>query len=278
VLDLGLKELATATQADVVYAAVLEDGQKLVARKLNGDASEAVTPVDGDSVVEQLRETLTPITLTNAAQRATWLGQVKSALVLPLAVRGKLIGVAAVASTGDRSWSAGDVDLANALAGEMAVALHNARLHERTLKRLVDLGAISQSTRAVSGSVELSKLYDAVRTQVGSLVGAKTMSLALYDEARNQVSFPLLVQNGRTQDAAPVAPNPVLWHIIQTQQSLRWPGEDEARAKELGIIHSGNGGSKGKNGATASNGAYGKSYMGVPLVVGKKTIGVLSYR
>ncbi len=276
VMEIGLKELAAATQSEIVYGATLDDGQKKAARQTAGAVAEAAAPAEGDSVIEQLRETLSPVVISEPSKRTPWIGEaVQTAIALPLAAHGKLVGVAAIASNAIREWTAGEIELATALTSEMAVALHNARLHERTLKRLVELGAIAQSTRAVSGSVELSKLYETVRTQVGSLVGAKTMSLALYDETRNEVSFPVMVKDGRSVEAKPGAPNPVLWRIIQTQQSLRWSRSDDAPMQELGIAHAGNGKGNGSNGANGSNG-YGKSYVGVPLVAGKKTIGVLS--
>jgi GAF domain-containing protein len=268
ILTITARALAQALKVETVYSLALTDGPQLAVRWPQPDESVREMPHAGDSVIDELRETSLPMLLTETARQAGWLGpEVKSALLVPLRASGKLVGLAAMGSTDQRRFAADEVELALALADEAALALNNARTYEKTLKRLVDLGSMTQTSRAVGGTVELNQLYDTVRVQVGSLVGARTMSLALYDEAKNEMTFPVLLKNGETQAIGPRMPGAVLWHIIQTQQPLRFSSDAEVQAQQRGFSLSENG---------SSNGVYGKSYLGVPLVSGTKTIGVLS--
>lgn len=267
ILSIAARSLAQALKVESVYVGVVDDGPKLALRWPRTDAPMLI-PVAGDGLVEELRETLTPITLASGTHQADWLGgDFKSALVVPLAASGKLVGLAALGSADQRHYETEEIELAVVLANHAALALNNARLHEKTLKRLVDLGSITQTGRAVSGAVELKHLYETVQAQVGSLMGARTMALALYDESKNEVTFPVLLKSGQTAESGPRRPGAVLWHIIQTQQPLCFTQAAETQAQAMGFSLSENG---------ASNGVYGKSYLGVPLVAGNKTIGVLA--
>jgi serine phosphatase RsbU (regulator of sigma subunit)/uncharacterized protein YigA (DUF484 family) len=85
----------------------------------------------------------------------------RSVLAVPLAAQEEAIGLL-VAYPGDRRLSESDTALAAALAAPLAVAVQNARLHERTRAQEEELTAVLESERLVSRRI--NALYEISRS------------------------------------------------------------------------------------------------------------------
>jgi len=122
--------------------------------------------------------------------------EVRRALVVPLVVREEVIGALAVYKTRSRPYRSGEEGLLLALSSQLAVAVQNARLHERTkelgsvLERALD--AERKSARQIRGLWEISHSFarslsleatlDAVTKTMVELFGIDAAAIRVPDE------------------------------------------------------------------------------------------------
>ena len=127
---------------------------------------------------------------------------------------------------------------------------------------------VNQIARAISQALDARQLGQLLRAQLDAWLAPAGIWLALYDEARHEVSFPLAVVAGQTVTLGTQAPDGLLRQILQTQQPLLLPGGEDLPqqlravglpAEALGMSH---------------------GYLGVPLVLGSaeaaRVLGVLA--
>ncbi|MCC7360249.1 MAG: GAF domain-containing protein [Anaerolineales bacterium] len=238
-----------------------------------GDVDQAGSlALANNPLLEHLRDSLAPIAVEDTAHDAlvtaehtAWIApELRSALFLPLGVAGKLIGLLGLGhSQEQRRFAPADLELATIVANQAAIASHNAGLYQRTHRRLVELATLSQNSRAISQTIDLQQLYQTVRTQVEVALKADTVTLALFDEVKDELTFPLAVDHGQAVELSPRAPDRLMRQILSTHRPLLLTGEIKAKLVELGL---------------AAEGAAlprAKSYLGVPLLAGAKARGVL---
>jgi GAF domain-containing protein len=106
-----------------------------------------------------------------------------------------------------------------------------------------------------------------LHAQITALTGVDTMALQLYDETTSEVAIPLLIQKGEATSVEPQAPGALTRHVLLTQRPLLLNGDLKKKAKGLGIVVAANG---------VGEPLAGQSFLGVPLVVGDRAIGVLA--
>jgi PAS domain S-box-containing protein len=211
----------------------------------------------------RVRESLAPLAVEDVTQdavlepaRTGFLSRnVKSLLTLPLVAGG--VPVAAlqleVAHT-SRRFTPDEVELAQTLANQAAVAIQNARLYDETQARLTELATFDQISRAISSTLDLGQIFQIVGDQVTAVMGVDNLSLALYDKPTQQLSFPIFMEHGRHVPAQPREVGGLSAHIIRTRQPLLLRDHD---ARGFGAAHA-------------------RSYLGVPLIIGDRVAGVLA--
>ncbi len=121
--------------------------------------------------------------------------------------------------------------------------------------------AVYRIAEAADKSASLEDLYASVHRIVGTVMPAGNFYIALYDRARDLISFPYYVDE---EDAPPEPCRPgkgLTEHVIQTGRSLLC---DEATDREL----------RGR-GEVEVVGAPSAIWLGVPLIVDGKTFGVM---
>ena len=126
---------------------------------------------------------------------------VEAVVAAPLLVREDLIGLAAVYLPRGQSPTEGETTLLSALAAQLAVALQNARLHER-LKRLAtereraldaeaararQLSALHEISSSFAESLSLDKTLDAVARAAVELLGADAAVIRVPDSRGDQL-------------------------------------------------------------------------------------------
>ncbi|MBI4289393.1 MAG: GAF domain-containing protein [Chloroflexi bacterium] len=117
-----------------------------VGQGLAGKAAQSGEPV----VVEDL---------TRAEGRfygRRWTADYRSAIYVPLKVRGKVVGVIGGLSLRQRAFGPGDVGLVDSLGNMVALALANARTFTLQKQRAEELAALHQVGQAVSQSLDLA--------------------------------------------------------------------------------------------------------------------------
>ncbi len=105
-------------------------------------------PVRDNPIFAHLAEAQAPIAIYDvatdpitAAERARWLERgIKSILIVPIVVRGELVGSIGVDATAERhAFTDAEMDLATRVAEQLSVAMQNARFAEELQRRADDL-------------------------------------------------------------------------------------------------------------------------------------------
>jgi len=191
----------------------------------------------------------------------------KSFLAVPLAIGEQAIGGISLENVDhENAFSEADVRLLGTIASSMSVALENARLFQET-RRLLDesrqhnaeLAAISTVSQALVAETELDKLIKLVGDQVRETFDADIAYVALYDQRTNLINFPYLV--GEEEVRSMPLGSGLTSEIIRTGRHLLLNRDIDAAAAEMN---------------TQRQGIRAASYLGVPITVGRQTIGVIS--
>jgi serine phosphatase RsbU (regulator of sigma subunit) len=163
---------------------------------------------------------------------------IEAAVAVPLLVTEELIGLLVVYPRRGRELAPDETALLSALAVQLAVAVENARLHERTTKLAAEreeaLAAESQAARELRSLYEISRSFvheltldatlDAVVRAVVELLGVDVAVLRLPDERRDElVAVRVHVPDQRLLEAVgPITARP--------QQLAKLPGRRFLRA------------------------------------------------
>ncbi|MBH9578446.1 GAF domain-containing protein [Inhella proteolytica] len=175
-----------------------------------------------------------------------------------------LLGGAVVAMIGldnvdrEHAFSDADVRLLTTLAGSMSVALENARLFEQTQQRANELATVNALGQALTSSIELGDLIRSVGEKMRETFKADIAYIALLDEAAGRIRFPYA--HGEELDEQAVGEG-LTGKIIETGQPLLLNEDVDAAADAMGA---------------EQLGVEAASYLGVPIRVEERAIGVLS--
>ncbi len=183
----------------------------------------------------------------------------KSALFVPVVAGGKAVGVISLQNI-DREHAFGDDDqrLLTTLAGSLTVALENARLVQETRQRVAELATVNSVGHALSSQLDLDALIELVGEHVRQTFDADIAYLALHDETVGQIDFAYYYESGERRPEAPMQFGEGL-----TSQILR--------SREPLLVNR-----RDQHDEEASLGTPSLSYLGVPILVGNKAIGVVS--
>lgn len=110
---------------------------------------------------------------------------IKSILQAPMIIRGETIGwIGADAVKNHREFSQREVDLARAMADQIAITIQNRRLLEQTELRADRLKAVATVGESVTGLTELDEVLDQTVNLIRDRFGFYHVSVFLLDEAR----------------------------------------------------------------------------------------------
>jgi NtrC-family two-component system sensor histidine kinase KinB len=138
------------------------------------------------------------------------------------------------------------------------LAITSGRL-ERRVKELGSLQAVGQ---ALSASLSLDRILEAIHTQVAALMPAENFYVALYDAETDEVSFPLTFENGvRTHWRSRPMGQGLTEHTLRTREPLLIPRDVRAVLQKIGIDQIGR---------------LAASWLGVPILAERGPIGVIA--
>jgi PAS domain S-box-containing protein/putative nucleotidyltransferase with HDIG domain len=125
------------------------------------------------------------------------------------------------------------------------------------------LAALNQVGQALSQLAEPNEILERIYSAIGQVLDNRNLYIALYDEATQYISFPIYTIGGqrRANVSGRVLGNGITDYIIRTKQPLLIWRDLDAKLIELGI---------------ALIGALSQCFLGVPMLIGAKIIGVLA--
>jgi GAF domain-containing protein/anti-anti-sigma regulatory factor len=189
---------------------------------------------------------------------ASWLGA-------PLLVGERVLGIVSVQAYHAYAWDEEDERLLLTIADQTAVALQNALLFEDRERRVTELAIVNEIGRTISSTREVDDLLKTVQRQVSRLFDTTDFFIASYEEEsdewaiifwmeRGQLQPPGLRRKGRTG---------LTGHVIGNRQPLLFRSREEIVA-----FHEAQG--------MEFIGEKALSWLGVPLTIADKVIGVMA--
>jgi NtrC-family two-component system sensor histidine kinase KinB len=136
--------------------------------------------------------------------------------------------------------------------------LTNRRLGRR-VRELDSLQAVGQ---ALSTTLDVEAIVSAIYGQVSRLMPAREFFVALYESATDEVTFPLVVEEGkRVQWRSRQAGNGLTEYVLRTQAPLLIPQDFTRTTAGLGLDHIGR---------------EAACWLGVPMLAGATPLGVIA--
>jgi PAS domain S-box-containing protein len=182
----------------------------------------------------------------------------RSCLFVPLVAGGSAIGVVSLQNLDrENAFTNADLSVLTTLAGSLTVALENARLVEETRQRVAELATVNSVGQALASQLELEALIELVGERVRETFEADIAYVALHDEAAGQIDFVYYYEPGEENPEPLPYGEGLTSQILDTREPLLLNRQEHYE----GLTHVG----------TPS-----RSYLGVPILVGEKAIGVIS--
>lgn len=164
-------------------------------------------------------------------------------------------------------FSDSEIQLAQAMANETAVSIANARLTSETQARVAQLSSLNRLSLALSEAGSLEGVYKATRREILSLVEATGLAIFLLTEDEKHLNWLYLYEYGEEIDLSAIPPISVArglsGHVVRTRSILHIQATAENLVKyntfQVGKVDN-----------------QEEFWLGIPLVVTNKLIGVLS--
>ncbi|MDP3186338.1 MAG: GAF domain-containing protein, partial [Anaerolineales bacterium] len=192
---------------------------------------------------------------------------IKRVLAVPLKIKGKVIGVINI--TDDRktgSFTQEDIRLVSLFADQAAIAIENTRLLEKSNRQAEQLGIINRFSLAITSALNMDHVLKTLHEQCQQVAPCDVFYVALYDEASSLIHIPLFYENGQyhagpSRDIHDRPGN--IGAVIQARRTLYL--SDSSRMDTRPYKQS-----------TAALLRPTRSYVGIPLTLRERVIGVMS--
>ena len=189
----------------------------------------------------------------------------KSWMGSPIIMSGQVMGVISIQNQREDAFTESDLRLLTTLTNSMSVALENARLFDETQRllketeqRAAELATVNTVSIALAGELDLNALIELVGEQVRNAFTADIAYVALLDEKTNVINFPY--EHGQHLQPLPLGQG-LTSKIIEQREPLLINQDIDKRREQLGA---------------AQIGIQARSYLGVPIFVSGRAIGVMS--
>jgi GAF domain-containing protein/CheY-like chemotaxis protein/anti-sigma regulatory factor (Ser/Thr protein kinase) len=206
----------------------------------------------------------------SGAYGQSWVG-------VPIIVNDNVLGLMALSDMRPNAFGENHLRLLGTLSANTGVAIENARLYEAERQRAAELATVNSVAAAVAGELDLDALISLVGEQARTLFGADIAYVALLDEAGGSIDF----RYAYGEDLAPIRFGEGLTsRVIEANAPVLVNRSPESAEDEAGK----GGGDAGAPEAVVRDavvhdaviGTRALSYLGVPIHVRGRPVGVLS--
>jgi PAS domain S-box-containing protein len=186
-------------------------------------------------------------------------------IFMPIQMRERVLGIVEVGYDRHAKEHIGeeDVQMLTAFMDQAAVTLENARLFEEARTHAEELAALNELAQALTTRLSVEEVLDEVYRGASRLVDSANFYVALYDLDKDEVTFALDVSGGemRRPHTTRQAGQGLTEYVIRTQQPLLIQENVAERLREIGV---------------ELIGQTSLSWLGVPLLVGGRVLGVMA--
>ena len=190
----------------------------------------------------------------------------KSAIFVPMIVGDEVVGSISLQNVEkENAFTDSDVRLLTTLTNSMSVALENARLFNETTRllketeqRATELQTVNSISKALVAQLEFDALVKLVGEQMKETFDADIVYLAIHDQKTDMLHFPFYY--GDKAESRPFG-NGITEKIILSKEPLLVNHDLEEAYDKI---------------KAEKKGEMVESYLGVPILTGKKSLGVIS--
>ncbi len=235
-----LQELGRVVPHDSASVQLLGDGYLEIVggHGWEGDSAAVIGlrfPVPGDNANTVVMQTRQPLVLADAAQvfpvfrRTPSSDHIRGWLGVPLIVRDRLIGMLAVDSRQSDYFTDRHVQLAVAFAGQVAVAIENARLYQQASQAAERQASLYRAGREISASVDRDQICVAIHQAVAQVMPLDFIAISLLTETRALIEDVYAVEGDQrlSYEQRPAGAG-LLGHVMTAGQPLLRSNYQEA--------------------------------------------------
>lgn len=218
IYEIALREAAIALGLTQGTAMQIESSSQL-ARVIvdypRGDAPpERVYDISHNEALRRVLETLIPLSIEDLDASPQWESMrqmvqrqdVVSVLLVPLVVGGDVIGVLRLdAIQVPRQFTSPQIELAQTIASQAAIAAQNASLFEQASVRTRELETLFESAQATAVTLDLNEVVRRVTIQMLSALRSDACTVFLWDDISNRLEVRGDL-SARPDDVQPVQP------------------------------------------------------------------------
>jgi GAF domain-containing protein len=188
----------------------------------------------------------------------------QSYLVVPIILGGDVLGVINIQSYDERAFNQDDLAFVVTVASQAAIAINNARLFQERGRRIEELATFNEIGQALSAATRLDDLVELIYRQTSRLLNTTNFYIAVYDEERGKIEFPLVYERGAPLQIPPQELDKSLTsYVIRARAPLLLGADMEQRFGQLGIEPYG------------PNHVLPRSWLGVPMIAADRAVGVI---
>ena len=198
-------------------------------------------------------------------------------LGVPLLVNEQVIGLISMQNKQANAYSPEQIETLELLATQAALAIQNSQLYEQAQQELVErkhaeeetaqrnkyLTLLNQLGRALNTLSSLPVIIQQISDLIGQVFDNRNLYIALYNQETNLISFPIYRMAGEKRDSAEERPpsNGLTEYVIRSRTPVLISDHMPETLAERGI---------------SLIGAICQSYLGVPILVDERVIGVIA--
>ena len=123
-------------------------------------------------------------------------------------------------SIAKHAFTESDQRLLVTLAGSISAALENARLVQETRQRNAELALINSVQAAIAGELDPQAIYDLVGDRLLDVFDAQVVSISVYDETSEMLTFPYVIERGERLQESPIPLIGFRRHVMETREPL----------------------------------------------------------
>ncbi len=248
IFEIALREAAISLGIDEGAALQIDPVENLcsvIVEYPRGDAPPTLTfAADGNSAVQRVCEDLIPVVVECNENDPLYADlrsmlrrpDVQRSLLVPLVVGGQVIGILRLDAVSD-AWQfpAAQIELAQTIASQAAIAVQNASLFEQTALRTRELETLFESAQATAVTLDLDEVVRRVTVQMLSALNADACTVFLWDDVNNTLTVrgelsarPSEVESDHPGDVYPVIDFPLRERALRDRELIVIRADDAA--------------------------------------------------
>lgn len=244
-----------------VLFTVAERGDRAPTKKVSlGGLNGAVVREDRAIYIPDLEKRHSsvpdPIAVGPDNIQGSWLG-------VPLRIRQQVMGVLSISTEHKNAYPEEDEQLLATVADQLAVAIDNARLFEDTRRQAERLALLNRISRVVNAKLNLTDLFDALYREIETSFDHDEFYVVLHDRVANELNVLFGVMSGSKLGPARLPFGGLSGLVIETGKTLHIR-HFTAEKDNLPVPHT-----------LLGETSIPETWLGVPLVVGKRVLGIL---